>query len=184
MAHGRGRLVRLPDTASQPVDLAVALAAIQAGAALSNYADAVGPLAECGGWWSAGQGPRHRRRTVDVQAAVTLLAAGSGLGALTTALRRERRAPAGPRDERRRRPAGARRCRGGRGPSGRMLTLVPWRGYTLVGTFQSTNVIDGTESSRRPTRYQMLEDLNAAFPPCPHGATTSASFITASCRPP
>jgi glycerol-3-phosphate dehydrogenase len=49
--------------------------------------------------------------------------------------------------------------------SGRMLTVVPWRGYSLVGTFQSSTPV--TESSVTPPDAaidEMLAEVNAIFP--------------------
>jgi glycerol-3-phosphate dehydrogenase len=51
------------------------------------------------------------------------------------------------------------------GASGRMLTAVPWAGATLVGTYQSSTIADGSDG--RPSAIavdQFLADVNTAFP--------------------
>jgi glycerol-3-phosphate dehydrogenase len=45
-------------------------------------------------------------------------------------------------------------------PSGRMYTLVPWRGLTLVGTWQAETTDDASEA----VPESFLRDVNAAFP--------------------
>jgi glycerol-3-phosphate dehydrogenase len=51
------------------------------------------------------------------------------------------------------------------GRSGRMLTAVPWRGRTLIGTFQTTDAVyDGLSRPSWSDMDAMLEDAQTAFP--------------------
>lgn len=143
----------------------VALAADRAGAHLVNYADAVAPLVD--GRRVAGARIRDglTGREHDVQAAVTLIAAGSALAramqvfgvsepppvlrAMNVLLNRPARDIAVA----------------ARGASGRMLTAVPWRGFVLAGTHQSATPVERSECAPPADAVaQMLDDVNAAFP--------------------
>lgn len=144
---------------------AIAAAAIGAGATLVNYAEVTAPLKE--GARVVGTRVRDRRtgREHDVLAAGTLLAAGSDGGPLAAAF-----GVAGSRPLIRAmnmlidRPARDIAVAAA-GPSGRMLTLVPWRGLALVGTFQSrTSVEAGETTPSREVVEEMLLHVNATFP--------------------
>jgi glycerol-3-phosphate dehydrogenase len=144
----------------------VALAAKQAGALLVNYVEALDPLKDANGRVTGARAQDVLTgREYAIEAAVTLLAGGSGLGPLMRAfgvtgappllramnllIDRPARdiAVAAP------------------GRSGRMLTAVPWHGYVLVGTDQSEQTVDSPEiKPPADTVDAFLEDLNAAFP--------------------
>ena len=143
----------------------VALAARRAGATLANYVEAIAPLKD--GSRIAGARVRDRitGREQDVQATVTLLAAGSGLGAVHAAFGTNGAPPLvramnllldrPARDIATAAP----------GRSGRMLTAVPWRGFVLVGTHQSPEPVTIQESAPPPAVIdEFLADVNAAFP--------------------
>jgi glycerol-3-phosphate dehydrogenase len=50
------------------------------------------------------------------------------------------------------------------GPSGRMLTAVPWQGYVLVGTHQSAAPVDAGETPTPAVLEETVRAANAAFP--------------------
>jgi glycerol-3-phosphate dehydrogenase len=144
----------------------VAIAARTAGAELANYASAVGPL----GSREAIEGARVRDeltgREVDVRAKVTVLAAGASLGGLLQRFA-NREGPALVRamnllvD----RPA-APMAFASPGASGRMMTAVPWRGFTLIGTYQSPSAVTGNTAPLATAAdiAAMLEEARVAFP--------------------
>jgi glycerol-3-phosphate dehydrogenase len=142
----------------------VALAAAQAGARLANYAE-VTALAKSGARVTGVRvADRFTGETFDIEAAVTLVAAGAGLGAL---LGEVGGLPAPPLvramnllvDRPARDIAVA-----ARGPSGRMLTLVPWRERALVGTFQSDGPVEAGTCWSPADVDAALADANATFP--------------------
>jgi glycerol-3-phosphate dehydrogenase len=144
----------------------VALAAEQAGARLVNYVEATAALTDpTGKLRGAGLRDLETGRSVEVEAGTVLIAAGSSTGeivqrfggrgafpllrAMNLLLNRPARdiATAAP------------------GASGRMLTAVPWRGFLLVGTDQSTDLVEAPESGPPDAAVSaFLQDLNAAFP--------------------
>ena len=144
----------------------VALAAQQAGARLVNYMSAIKPIASAGGRVSGAEvRDELTGETRAIEASVTLLAAGGALPvtmsafgvdgapplvrAMNVLLDRPARdiATAAP------------------GPSGRVLTTVPWSGYVLVGTHQSTSAVPAVESAPPPEAIDaFLADANATFP--------------------
>jgi glycerol-3-phosphate dehydrogenase len=153
--------VRHPDR----LNWTVALAALQAGARLSNYSQVVAPLKD--GRRIAGARVRDllTGREHDLQAAVTLLAAGSGLGPLVEAFGTDGAPPLlRAMNLLIDRPAKDIALVAA-GRSGRMLTAVPWRSRVLVGTHQSTDAVAAHETCPPPEAIDaFLADLNAAFP--------------------
>ena len=143
----------------------VAVAAERAGATLASYTRALGPLRS----GSRISGLRVRDmldgRERDVEAAVTLLAPGRGLGSLLRACG----AGDGPPLLRAMnllldRPAKD-IALAAPGRSGRMLTAVPWAGAVLVGTGQSDSTVAEDETAPPVSCIDaLLDDLNAAFP--------------------
>jgi glycerol-3-phosphate dehydrogenase len=143
----------------------VALAATRAGAHLVNYAEATGPLKSSGKVTGALVRDGLTGREFEVEAAVTLLAAGSGLGLLMQSFGVTGAPPLlramnilldrPARDIATAAPA----------PSGRMLTAVPWRGALLCGTHQSDQIIERAENRPPDSAIDAcLADINAAFP--------------------
>jgi glycerol-3-phosphate dehydrogenase len=143
----------------------VALAAAQAGAALANYVEAVAPLRSHGRVSGARVLDRQTGRTLDVQARVTMLAAGSAMPRLMAAFGVEG-APAYLRAmnlllERPARDIATVAA----GPRGGMLTAVPWSGHLLVGTHQSTGAVSAEETEPPEAALEAcLGDVNATFP--------------------
>ncbi|MCC7007311.1 MAG: FAD-dependent oxidoreductase [Acidobacteria bacterium] len=143
----------------------VAMAATSAGARLVNYAEIAGALVESGRVVGAKVRDRVTGETMDVPAQATLLAVGSQLGPVG-ALFGIAGAPPLVRAMNLllARPA-PRVAVASRGPSGRMLTLVPWLGRALVGTSQSAEAIDANEHVPPASAVaELLADVNATFP--------------------
>ena len=143
----------------------VALAAQQAGAQLVNYVSALKPMTSGNRVTGAEVRDELTGATYTIEASATLLAAGGRLPlvmaafgvdgappllrAMNVLLNRPARdiATAAP------------------GPSGRMLTSVPWSGFVLVGTHQSVGTVAPDETA--PPAEAMdafLADANATFP--------------------
>ena len=145
--------------------LAFAAGADRAGAEIANHASAFEPLKD--GRRIAGMRVRDALsgRTVAVRARVTLNAAGARAGEvmalfgvprpfplvkamnLVTSLPARDMALAAP------------------GRSGRMLTLVPWRGRAIVGTSQSGTLADASDGVVAAKELDaLIADANHAFP--------------------
>ena len=145
---------------------AVALAAKQAGATLRNYVEAVAPIRTKGRVSGARVLDRVTGQTYDVDARVTLLAAGSGMPRLMSAFGVSG-APAYLRAMNLLLDRPARDIATvAAGPRGGMLTAVPWSGYLLVGTHQSTGAVPADETDPPEAALEAcLADMNATFPP-------------------
>jgi len=143
---------------------AFAAAADRAGATLANYVEALTPIRE--GGRIAGMQARDllSGRDFAVRAGATVNAAGAHAGAFMTAFGSKREylllkamslltnRPAG--DFALAAPA-----------HGRMLTLVPWRGFGLVGTSQSqTFAQPGDTGASAAEIERLIGDANLAFP--------------------
>lgn len=144
----------------------IAAAAVQAGAALVNYADVQGPLTDGARVTGMRVLDRHTGREHDIAAACTLLAAGSSTGALAAQCGVTQPAPPLIRAMNMLIDRPARDiAMAASGPSGRMLTIVPWRGLALVGTFQSRSAVPAGETTpSREVVEEMLLHVNATFP--------------------
>jgi glycerol-3-phosphate dehydrogenase len=143
----------------------VALAARQAGATLANWVEAMAPLRASGRVVGARVRDVITGAEREIEARVTLLAAGADLGAVGAAFGIDRTPPLlramnlllnrPARDIATVAPA----------RSGRMLTTVPWRGFVLVGTSQSDAVVDRGETTPPAAAIdEFLAEANAAFP--------------------
>jgi len=142
----------------------VASAAGAAGARLLNHVSVKGPLRRGGRIVGADIQDVLTGRTVEIQASTTVLAAGAGLAALHEAYGIS---GAPPLLEAMnlvidRRPYDIALAAPGR--SGRMLTLVPWQGVPLAGTWQSLEVVAADAPLESTTVQAFVDDLNAAFP--------------------
>jgi glycerol-3-phosphate dehydrogenase len=144
----------------------VALAAQQAGARIVNYMTAIKPIASSSGRVTGAEvHDEITGQTSAIEASVTVLAAGGslpvamsafgvdGAPALVRAMNILVNRPA--RDIATAAP----------GPSGRVLTSVPWGGYVLVGTHQSTSAVPAGETTPPAEAVDaFLADANATFP--------------------
>jgi glycerol-3-phosphate dehydrogenase len=144
----------------------VALAAQHAGARIVNYMTAIKPIGSSNGRVSGAEvHDEITGQTSAIEASVTVLAAGGSLPvamstfgvdgapplvrAMNILVNRPARdiATAAP------------------GPSGRVLTSVPWSGYVLVGTHQSASAVPAGETTPPPEAVDaFLADANATFP--------------------
>jgi glycerol-3-phosphate dehydrogenase len=143
----------------------VAQAATNAGATLVNYMRAATPLRASGRVTGVRAVDAIDGHEADIEASMVLLAAGAGLPALhqqfgvsdppplLRALNLLLDRPA--RDI----------ALAARAPSGSMLTVVPWRGAALVGTYQSRDfVADGASKPSGAEIDGFVEDVRGAFP--------------------
>jgi glycerol-3-phosphate dehydrogenase len=150
---------------SDRLTFAFAEAADRAGADLANYAQATAVLRT--GDRIAGMRATDRlsNRELEITAGVTINAAGAGTGAIMNALGVTRPFPllramnlVTSRPARDMALAAA-------GASGRMLTLVPWRGRAIVGTGQSAGFVRAEDSGPPEEEIRaLLADANHAFP--------------------
>jgi len=143
----------------------VALGAEAAGARLVNYVEAVGPRRQGDRVTGAEVRDVLTGQSFDVEASVTMLAAGSAAPSVMRAFG----AAGAPPLLRAMNVLIDRPARdialASKSARGRMLTAVPWRGQVLVGTDQSDGPVE--ESDRRPPAAAVeafLDDLNSAFP--------------------
>jgi glycerol-3-phosphate dehydrogenase len=145
--------------------LAFAAAADRSGADLANHAAAVGVLKE--GGRIAGMLVRDRLtgREIPVRARVTLNAAGAHAGEIMAMfgvskpfplLRAMNLVTSKPASD---------MALGAPAPDGRMLTLVPWRGRAIVGTSQSSTLVEpgGTDATAAEIDA-FIAGANHAFP--------------------
>jgi glycerol-3-phosphate dehydrogenase len=142
----------------------VALAARQAGAVLANWVAAETPLRAGGRVVGARVRDVLSGAQKEIEARVTIVAAGADAGALAPAFGIARTPPLlramnllidrPARDIATAAPAA----------SGRMLTAVPWRGFVLVGTHQSDAAVERGETVPPPATVEaFLADANATF---------------------
>jgi glycerol-3-phosphate dehydrogenase len=144
----------------------VAAAAMRAGAKLINYVEAIGPLRKDGRVAGVRVRDHLSGAEHDITAAVTLLAVGSEVSRVQELFGIDGAAPVLARamnlllDRPARDIATVASSR-----SGRTLTVVPSRGYALVGSSLSSRPVD--RASFAPTDGEiddMLADVRTAFP--------------------
>jgi glycerol-3-phosphate dehydrogenase len=143
---------------------AFAAAADRAGATLLNYVEALAPIREGGRITGMKARDVLSEREFAIKAAATVNAAGAHAGTFMTAFGSKREylllkamsllinRPAG--DIALAAPA-----------HGRMLTLVPWRGFGLVGTSQSQSFAQPGDTGASAAEIErLIGDANIAFP--------------------
>jgi glycerol-3-phosphate dehydrogenase len=150
---------------SERLTFAFAAAADRAGADLATYVEALEGRRSAGRIAGVAACDVLTGQTFEIDAAVTLNAAGAHAGTLmrsfgvsrefllleATSLLTDRRA--------------SDMALAAAAPSGRMLTLVPWRGRALVGTSQSQHFVAPDRSSLTAAALRaFLEEANYAFP--------------------
>jgi glycerol-3-phosphate dehydrogenase len=145
--------------------LAFAAGAERAGADLANYAEAIGALTE--GGRVAGMMVRDRLGdgTFPVRSRLTLNAAGShagvvmdlfGVGRTFPLLKAMNLVTSRPAHD---------IALAAPTASGRMLTLVPWRGHAIVGTSHSERFLQSLDASVSSAEVAtFVEEANSAFP--------------------
>ncbi len=143
----------------------VALAAERAGTRLANYVAAVSPVTANGRVSGVNVRDELTGATYAIEARATLLAVGGHLPATMAAFGVDGAPPMvramsllidrPARDIATAAP----------GPFGRMLTCVPWGGFMLVGTTQSTTPVTTAETAPPAEAVEaFLSDINATFP--------------------
>ena len=146
--------------------LAFAAAADRAGADLANYVEALAPI-RGGRGDVAGMTARDALSgsEISIQSRTIVNAAGARASAIMTALGVKRTVPllkamnlvtSKPANDIALVAPGA---------SGRMLTLVPWRGRALVGTAQSSALVGAADTDVSSAEVEtFIADANRAFP--------------------
>jgi glycerol-3-phosphate dehydrogenase len=144
----------------------VALAAQRAGAAVFNHVEVADLVRENRRLAGVRVTDRLSARTVDVSARRVLICAGGG----TPALHARFGLASAPLLVRASgllvNRAACDLALAARGTSGRVLTVTPWAGYWLVGTFQADRPADHG-ADPRPSSAEvdaMIDDANGAFP--------------------
>lgn len=145
--------------------LAFAAAADRAGADLANYVEAVAPIRS--GASITGMTARDALSggEIAIQARAVVNAAGAHAGAIMAGLGIKRTVPLlKAMNLVTAKPAGD-IALVAPGASGRMLTLVPWRGRALVGTAQSASLVDAADTGVAVEEVEtFIADANRAFP--------------------
>ena len=142
-----------------------AIAASMHGAVLANYVDATALTVEGGRAIGVHAIDRQQGRELDIRARLTVNATGGAVERLLAPAGIKSRLPmlkamnlVTARDA----PAAA---IGGRGPSGRTLFLVPWKGRALFGTWESTQPCAADDRTiGKGDVAAFLVEINHAFP--------------------
>lgn len=150
---------------SERLTFAFAEAADRAGADLANYVEAVGALRSQGAIAGIEARDRITGDALRIQARVTVNAAGAHAGTIMAAFGVSRELPLlKAMNLLTRRPA-SEIALAAPTAAGRMLTLVPWRGLSLVGTSHSSAVVQPGDT--RVTHAELasfIAEANDAFP--------------------
>ncbi|HSC26833.1 MAG TPA: FAD-dependent oxidoreductase, partial [Vicinamibacterales bacterium] len=145
--------------------LAFAAAADRAGADLANYVEAVEPIRDGGKIAGARVRDVLTGRPFEIRAAATMIAAGARAGVLMGAFGVKREFPLVKAMNLVTSRRASDIALGAPAPSGRMLTLVPWRGRAIVGTSQSDDVAQPSDSAVSAAEVRsFIDEVNAAFP--------------------
>jgi glycerol-3-phosphate dehydrogenase len=145
--------------------LAFAAAADRAGADLVNYAEAISAIRHDGRIAGIAVRDCLDDRTVTVRAHVTLNAAGARTGDVMRLFGVERPFPLVKAMNLVTSKHASDMALAAPGPSGRMLTLVPWRGRALVGTSQSLTLAQPGDTHVHASEIEaFIADANYAFP--------------------
>jgi glycerol-3-phosphate dehydrogenase len=150
---------------SDRLTLAFAAAADACGAVLTNYVEAIGALREEDRIVGMRVRDRESGRTLDVRATLTINAAGSRAGEVRAMFGVDRPLPlvAAMNFVTTARPAEVALAAPTR--AGRMLTLVPWRQRSIVGTSHSRRLV--TPADARASAEDIdafIQEANEAFP--------------------
>ena len=150
---------------SDRLTIAFAAAADRAGADLANHVEALDPLKENGR--IAGMYVRDglTGRTFAVRARLTVNAAGSRAGVLMAAFGILKAFPLLKAMNLVTSKRASDIALAALAEDGRMLTLVPWRGRALVGTWQSRALVEPDDTAARGSEVDtFIRQANAAFP--------------------
>ena len=145
--------------------LAFGAAADAAGADLVNYAQAIAAVRHDGRIAGVTVRDGLTDRTVTVRAHVTLNAAGARAGDVMRLFGVERQFPLLKAMNLVTSKPASDMALAAPGPSGRMLTLVPWRGRALVGTSQSLSLVQPGDTQVQASEIEaFIAEANHAFP--------------------
>lgn len=145
--------------------LAFAAAADRAGADLMNHAVAIEPLTQAGRITGMVVRDRLTGREIPVRAQVTLNAAGARTGEIMAMFGVHRRFPLIRAMNLVTSKPASDMALGAPAPDGRMLTLVPWRGRAIIGTHQSSTLVEPGDSDVTGAQIDaFIADANHAFP--------------------
>jgi len=145
--------------------LAFAAAADRAGADLVNHAGAIEALRGEGRISGMLVRDRLTGQTVPVHARVTLNAAGARAGEVMAMFGVRRPFPLLKAMNLVTSKPASDMALGAPAPGGRMLTLVPWRGRALVGTSQSSTLVEPGDTTVTDAELDgFIADANYAFP--------------------
>lgn len=148
-------------TQAERLTWAVVVAAVDAGATIVNYVNVTGPTASNSGVKAVDV---ITGAAFEIHAKVVVLAAAEGLGALNSAFGLGAEPPlVRAMNLLIDRPA-MDMALVAPSSSGRMLTAVPWRGFQLVGTSQSADVVPAGSRATEEEIDEFLDEANAAFP--------------------
>lgn len=150
---------------SERLTIAFAAAADRAGADLANYVAAIGPRRPSGRIAGVTARDVLTGRALEIDAAMTLNAAGAASGRLMRAFGIDREIPLIEAMSLLTDRAARDMALAATDRSGRMLTLVPWRGRALVGTYQSEDFVTPDRSViSRAVIDGFIDEVNYAFP--------------------
>ena len=152
-------------TDADRLTLSWAVAAANHGTSLANYLEASELVVEGGRAIGVRAIDRQSRRSLDISARLVVNATGgavdrllgaSGLSSGVPMLKAMNLVTSRPAPE---------VAIGGRGPSGRTLFMVPWKGRALFGTWESPRPCAPDDTSIRPEEAGLfLAEINHAFP--------------------
>jgi glycerol-3-phosphate dehydrogenase len=150
---------------SDRLTFSFALAADEHGAVLANHVEAVELLVDRKRVTGVRARDHVSGRDLNVAARLTVNATGAALDALLAPLGIATGLPTLKAMNLVTNRSAGDEALGGRGPSGRTLFLVPWRGRALAGTWESTSAAgsdDADGGSRDVSSF--IDELNQAFP--------------------
>jgi glycerol-3-phosphate dehydrogenase len=150
---------------AERLTFAFAAAADKAGADLANYVEAVSAIRTNGRIGGMQVRDRLKSDTFDIRAQVTVNAAGAHAGTLMTAFGVRRDVPLLKAMNLVTSKRASDIALAAPSPGGRMLTLVPWRGRALIGTSQSSSLVQADALTVSGAEVEaFVRDANAAFP--------------------
>jgi glycerol-3-phosphate dehydrogenase len=150
---------------AERLTFAFAAAADRAGADLANYVDAVSAITTNGRIGGMQVRDRLSSNSFEIRAEVTVNAAGAHAGTIMTAFGVPRVVPLLKAMNLVTSKRASDIALAAPSPGGRMLTLVPWRGRALIGTSQSSSLVQPDAVTVSAAEVEaFVRDANAAFP--------------------
>ena len=150
---------------AERLTFAFAAAADKAGADLANYVEGVAPIRVNGRIGGMKVRDRLSSNTFDIRARVTVNAAGAHAGTVMTAFGVKRDVPLLKAMNLVTSKRASDIALAAPSSTGRMLTLVPWRGRALIGTSQSSSAVQPDAVTVSAVEVEaFVREANAAFP--------------------